>query len=798
VSTMQHRRRGRRWWRAAGRCVSATLTLVLVAGLPMRPAEAQAPVTIGLVLDGPHRRVTDVRTRLEAEITAVMGRDRPIRMDSEHEFVGDWSPPGIRAALARAMDDPAVDLVVVLGVIGPRLAADMGPLPKPTIGAAVLEPFALGFPPESVAVANRLHYVSPQFANQPLAVFRDVFMPKRVAVIAPEGLLSVAPGFAERLRGSYGLEGAWVIPASADPEATVALIPAEADGVYLLPVMRWSDTDLRAAASALGARRLPSFSWAGVDDVRSGILAAVTTESLHDRLPRWVAVTVEALTRERPAGVVPSAFLVREQLTLNRTVLQSVGVSPRWRALVDAQYVGEDSIPASGRLTLASAIEDALAANLDLSAASRGLEAGAASVRLAGAPLLPQVGIGASSRSIGGNILASAEPYASSGALTGNAGFSLSLYDDHRWANYSIERSLQSSREYTFGARQLDIAQAAAVGYLVVLGQRTVVRIQRANLDLTRSNLEIARIREATGGGRLAEVYRWQTQMAQAQDALVRATTTAALGEQELNRLLHRPLTGTVTLVSAVVDDPVMMGDAARVGAYVDNPATFWAFRRFLVAEAMERSPELLALDAQTAAFERQRVAANRSFWLPSFSLEGGGLYRFSQWGDTQSSGNSGLWTVALVGRYPLFTGLSRFAESDRASAELERITLERAATQERVDQRVGAAALNLRGALVGLEVAREAAEAARRNYALTEESYREGVGAIIMVLDAQNVALAADLRAATAAYEVLVSVADLQRAVGRFDLFGSAEARDAFFRRLDVFFAEAGVEVRR
>jgi outer membrane protein TolC len=150
------------------------------------------------------------------------------------------------------------------------------------------------------------------------------------------------------------------------------------------------------------------------------------------------------------------------------------------------------------------------------------------------------------------------------------------------------------------------------------------------------------------------------------------------------------------------------------------------------------------------------------------------------------------------VGRYPLFTGLSRFAESDRASAELERITLERAATQERVDQRVGAAALNLRGALVGLEVAREAAEAAWRNYALTEESYREGVGAIIMVLDAQNVALAADLRAATAAYEVLVSVADLQRAVGRFDLFGSAEARDAFFRRLDVFFAEAGVEVRR
>lgn len=779
-------------------CLAGLVMLVGLGAVRPAGAAAQDSLAIALVLDGPHGRMVDVRERLEGEIRAVLGADRPARIDPSLAFVGDWTVAGIRAAIARAMASPTADLVVIFGVVGPRLAADMGSLPKTTVAAVVIEPVVFGFPVDSVAAAQRLHYVTPRFARPPALVFRDVFVPRRVAVVMPAALADVAAGVPERVAEAIGLEAAWTVPASADPMETVARIPGDADGVYLLPVLQWSDADLRVLAEALVARRLPSFSWSGVREVEGGILASGAGESLAERLPRWVAVTVEAVTRRRPAGAVPSAFLVREQLTINRATVRAVGVSPRWRALVGAQFVGRAPGGDVTAMTVASAIEDALEANRDLAAASRGLAAGAAAVRLAGAPLLPQVGIGASTRWQGGNILASAEPYASTGAISGNATFALPLYDDRRWADYSIEQSLQTAREYTFGSRQLDIAQAASVGYFTVLGQRTLARIQRANLDLTHSNLEIARIREAAGGGRLAEVYRWQTQLAQAQEALVRATTGLALGEQELNRLLHRPLTDEIVLADVAVDDLTAMTDAARVGAFVDDPLSFDTFRRFLVTEAMQGSPELQALDAQIAAFERQSTAASRAFWLPSFSLEGLGFYRFSQWGDTQSGDPGGLWRLALVGRYPLFTGLGRFAAADRSALEEERIRLEREATEERIGQRVGTAALNLRGALVGLEVAREAAEAARRNYELTEQSYREGVGAIIMLLDAQNTALAADLRAATAAYEVLVAVADLQRAVGRFDLFGAAEAREAFFRRLETHFADAGVEVRR
>ena len=778
-------------------CLGGALTgPVIHAQTPARPGGSA--LRIGLVLDGPHGRMTDVRPRLSGEIASLLGGPEAVRLDAADEIVADWTVTGIRSALARAVADPSLDLVIAFGVVGSQLAAELGPLAKPVIAALVPEPRAAGFPSDSALAAAGLHPVAPQFSRLPLVAFREMFGVQRVAVLVPAALAEVAPALGPRLAEIAGLEGGWTVGASPDPVETVARIPADADGVYLLPVLEWTEADTRAFAEGLAARRLPSFSWNGGDEVRDGIAAAASAEPVLGRLPRWVAVTVEAVTRTRQAGTAPTTFLVREQTTLNRHTIQAIGASPRWRDLVDAQFVDSATVEAGAQLTLTDAIVSAIQLNVDLSASSRAVEAGAAQVRLAGAPLLPQLGIAASARWLGGNILASAEPYAASGAFTGRAGFSQVLYDDRAWANYSIEKSLQSSREYGFAAQQLDIARAAAATYIAVLGQRTLARIQRANADLTRSNLEIARIREATGGGRLAEVYRWQTQLAQAQDALVQATTAVGVAEQELNRLLHRALTQPVVLGDLAVDDPAALSQTARIGTYLDTPEAFETFRRFVAAEAMEASPDLLALDAQIEAYARQVSAAGRAFWLPSFSLEAGGLYRFTEWGDTQAGGGNGLWTVALVGRYPIFAGTARLAESDRASRERERVTLQREATRERVEQAVGVAALQVRGAFVGLEVAREAADAARRNYALVEESYREGVGAIIMLLDAQGAALTADLRAATAAYEVLVSLADLQRAVGRFDLFGSAEARDEFFQRLDTFFTAAGVEVRR
>ena len=64
-------------------------------------------------------------------------------------------------------------------------------------------------------------------------------------------------------------------------------------------------------------------------------------------------------------------------------------------------------------------------------------------------------------------------------------------------------------------------------------------------------------------------------------------------------------------------------------------------------------------------------------------------------------------------------------------------------------------------------------------------------------MLDAQNTAVVAELDAANAVYDFLIDMMEVGRAVGRFSVLMSGEERDAFFRRLDAYFAAAGLAPR-
>jgi len=98
----------------------------------------------------------------------------------------------------------------------------------------------------------------------------------------------------------------------------------------------------------------------------------------------------------------------------------------------------------------------------------------------------------------------------------------------------------------------------------------------------------------------------------------------------------------------------------------------------------------------------------------------------------------------------------------------------------------------------VGIDLARDAADAAQRNLSLISDSYGEGVVDIVRLLDAQNWALSADLAAANAVYNHLIDLMNVQRAVGRFDYFRSDQDRQDFLRRLDEYFKNVGYKVRK
>jgi outer membrane protein TolC len=383
-------------------------------------------------------------------------------------------------------------------------------------------------------------------------------------------------------------------------------------------------------------------------------------------------------------------------------------------------------------------------------------------------------------------------------SVTGSVTASQLLYDEDSWSNYSVEKRLQTSREEQRNSVELDIIRDTSVAYLRVLRAKTLERVEKDNLRLTRANLERAQVRVSIGVANRSEEFRWQTEIARNRANVLFAQATTRQTENRLNRLLSRPLAEKFVTIETDLRDPLLIVSDPRLFPYVDNPYNFRTYSDFMVAEGLEIAPELLGFDAAVAAQERILTTAKRAFWLPSFAAQGSVSELLAESGEGKRS-DSTLddtdWRVGVFATFPLAEGGGKFATIKRAREELSQIQLEKEATSERIEQRIRSALHQASASYPNIRLSRSAAEAARRNLDLVADQYARGLVSIVDLLDAQNSSLRADQDAENAVYNFLIDWMDVERAFGRFDFLMTPEQREEYFQKLAEFFRKAGIK---
>jgi len=339
-------------------------------------------------------------------------------------------------------------------------------------------------------------------------------------------------------------------------------------------------------------------------------------------------------------------------------------------------------------------------------------------------------------------------------SLTGGLVLEQSLYSEPRRATYRVEQEQQLARLQEQRQLRLDIAQSAATGYLNVLRSKTLQSIRTNNLRLTRSNLALARRRQEIGFSGPAEVYRWESQLAQDRKELIQATTRRSLAEMALNRVLQRPAEEPFATAEATLDDPDILAFDGRLAAYLATPAAFARYRDFMVREGFAEVPELQRIDRAIAEGQRLKLAAQRSFWVPDLTLRADIGQRLAEGGAGTDSPFSGAlpfeipqandtdWSVGLNLTLPLFSGGGRRAELQQANAALDRLHTERRALADRIEQRIRSALQLARSSHTSIGLARQGAAAAGKNLELVTDAYARGLVSIIELIDAQNAAL--------------------------------------------------------
>src|SRR5262249_8834761 len=163
-----------------------------------------------------------------------------------------------------------------------------------------------------------------------------------------------------------------------DLSAAVAAIPTDADAVYVTGLQRHGDADIRMLADALVARRLPSFSVLGKSELDDGLLMTTGgAERDSDRAARRVALMLERIGRGEDPGPFDVGSPAERRPAFNMRTAQSLGFSPGFQFLLDAEQFHAEAPAELPRLTLRDAMREALAANPALAASRARLDSSA-------------------------------------------------------------------------------------------------------------------------------------------------------------------------------------------------------------------------------------------------------------------------------------------------------------------------------------------------------------------------------------------------------------------------------------
>ncbi|MEM6794897.1 MAG: TolC family protein, partial [Acidobacteriota bacterium] len=445
------------------------------------------------------------------------------------------------------------------------------------------------------------------------------------------------------------------------------------------------------------------------------------------------------------------------------------------------------------------------AANLDLEADRLGVRAAERNVAVARSAFRPSLEAGILGVTIDDDRAEASFGQQAERTLQASLTASQLIFSDGASAGVEIEKALYEARQASYDTLTLDIAFEAGVSYLNLLRAETLQRVRRNNLDLTRSNLELAELRVEVGAANPSETFRWQSQIASDRQELIAAAAQVQQAQLAVNRLMHRDLETRFATVEIGLTSEFLI-DQGDISGFIATPERFAVTRDFTVQEGLRNSPLLRTLGASLDAQSRQLKAARRAFYLPQVAaqlsldhlLETAGAGSDVAVPAGSPSADDTSWSLSLSASLPLLTGGARRAQQLQAEEEVRRLETEVEAASERIAESIRAAMIATRASFLAIDLAEQAAAAASRSQDLVADAYARGNVSIIDLLDAQNAFLNAELAAANAVYDFFIDLLQVERAASRFYILDEPAERDAWLERLLAYFNERGLDVWR
>ncbi|MEW5820512.1 MAG: ABC transporter substrate binding protein, partial [Cyanobacteriota bacterium] len=488
----------------------ALLVNVVFMLLPLYAKDLKE-VNIGILFDGPSFINERIFNTVSKEIKDLIGDEYTIVFPDDKILVGDWSNESIKDNIELLLEDNDIDIIIALGFMSSSDLVLREKINKPVIAPMLSEEMLNIIPyKEGTSGKKNLNYIIYHSGyKKDLRMFKKLTSFNNLVILAnknyAENLKLLKKDYLKEAEKSLNADITQIFIGD-DIDDAIRQMPADCDAVYLFPLMNLSKDKLAELINKLNDRKLPTFSYIGQPEIELGVLATLSPDYDFIRMSRFMAINLQDIILGAEPSELPVIFKPSEKLIINAETATKIGYQTTWDILTEATMYNADKIETDRLLSLSKVIEESLAVNLDVIAKQYEVKASKKDIAKARSRLLPQISYSGQWTALDKKRARATPGNTNRHSLNQSVDVSQIIFSEEAFANVSIQKNIYRSDQADLKTLELDIASDAATAYMDVLKTKTLLRIELDNLEVSRSNLELARTRQNIGSSTAAEV----------------------------------------------------------------------------------------------------------------------------------------------------------------------------------------------------------------------------------------------------------------------------------------------------
>ncbi|MBR2430752.1 TolC family protein [bacterium] len=576
----------------------------------MQVAPNARTIELAFLFDGPSDKNKSILETFQKTITKSLLPDYKASFPNDLIFTGDWTEQSAKEISEKALKSRATT-VISLGYLTSEYMLDRKNKNKfvITIGEYGLRDMG------SAAFFNPVK----QYVNDFILFKKLVPTQHKTAILMNDNFYKTQKDWNKIIKTKFEEKNCdldFIVIPVANNRVTESLnnIPRDVDSVYVTPLFNLTTEQRKDVYNYLNTKNLPSFSSLGKEDVELGAMLGTSTPDVDRKLAEATSFNIYGVLHGAAVKTEKIPFFDEKVIFYNKDVGATIGYSAPLRLLNNCQVVSHIEKPKYDLSYVFNKMEES---NLDIQRKRFLIDAARRSTVSAYLRYLPTLRI-----DLGHQTYNKDYAMSYSGTPTRVGQFVLGL-DQVIYSPDLVTNIIVKHKKLKFDKAEKVLVEqnmGLQLGFLYVetLMLENMIKVQEEQLNETRENLAIAKVRMQSGFCGKEEVLRWAGQVSEEEKRLLQMKADYNNTRITINKLLYKDQKEDYSFAPLTAKDPAFFTNQIHIIDHVRTPEKLEKFTEELIKQVIYLSPETTKLKAAIAMKKAEISNYGQKFFMPN------------------------------------------------------------------------------------------------------------------------------------------------------------------------------------